>query len=157
MKSDPKLISALNKLLSEELTAVNQYMLHSEMCAHWGYHELHEMIEARAIDEMRHCEQHISRILFLEGAPDASKYETLSIGQDVKEMIENDTVLEVEAVKSYNKVIALAGDLGDEATADYLVAILNDEERHVDWGEKQLVQIEQMGLDNYLANMASEE
>jgi bacterioferritin len=150
MKSDTKLISALNDLLADELTAVNQYMLHSEMCAHWGYDELHEAIEARAIDEMKHCEQHISRILFLEGMPDIMNYKQISIGKDVKAMIEYDTALELEAVKAYNEVIALAGELGDEATADYLVAVLQEEEGHVDWGEKQLVQIEQMGIENYL-------
>jgi bacterioferritin len=157
MKSDAKLIAALNDLLSDELTAVNQYMMHSEMCHHWGYDELHEMIEKRAIDEMKHCEQHISRILFLEGMPDIMNYKKISIGKDVKTMIENDTALELEAVNAYNKVIALAGELGDESTADYLVEILQEEEGHVDWGEKQLVQIEQMGIENYLAKMAVEE
>lgn len=157
MKSDVKLIAALNDLLSDELTAVNQYMLHSEMCAHWGYHELHEMIEKRAIDEMKHCEKHISRILFLEGTPDVTSYKKIDIGQDVKAMIEKDTALELEAVKAYNKAINLAGEVGDEATADALVEILHDEEGHVYWGEKQLVQIEQMGLENYLANMAGED
>lgn len=157
MKRDAKLIAALNDLLSDELTAVNQYMVHSEMCAHWGYHELHEMIEKRAIDEMKHCEQHISRILFLEGTPDVTNYKQITVGQDVKAMITNDTALELQAVKAYNEVIALAGELGDEATADYLVVILHDEEGHVDWGEKQLAQIDQMGIENYLANMAGEE
>ncbi|MGD2163424.1 MAG: bacterioferritin [Anaerolineales bacterium] len=157
MKSDAKLIAALNDLLSDELTAVNQYMLHSEMCHHWGYHELHEMIEKRAIDEMKHCEQHISRILFLEGMPDIMNYKKISVGNDVKAMIENDTALELEAVKAYNTVIALAGELGDESTADYLVAILTEEEGHVDWGEKQLIQIKQMGIENYLAMMGAEE
>lgn len=157
MKSDTKLIAALNDLLSDELTAVNQYMLHSEMCAHWGFHELHEMIEARAIDEMKHCEKHISRILFLEGMPDIMNYKQVSIGKDVKAMIENDLALELEAVKAYNDVIALAGELGDEATADDLVEILHDEEGHVDWGEKQLAQIEQMGIENYLSMMTGDE
>jgi bacterioferritin len=157
MKSDAKLIAALNDLLSDELTAVNQYMVHSEMCAHWGYHELHEMIEERAIDEMKHSEAHISRILFLEGTPDVTKYKKVTIGNDVKAMIENDTALELDAVKAYNKVIALAGESGDESTADYLVEILQQEEGHLDWGEKQLAQIEQMGMENYLAAQAGSE
>lgn len=157
MKSDAKIIAALNDLLSDELTAVNQYMLHSEMCAHWGYDQLHEDIEARAIDEMKHCETHISRILFLEGTPDVTNYKKITIGSDVKAMIENDTALELDAVKAYNKVIELAGELGDESTADYLVEILQDEEGHLDWGEKQLVQIEQMGIENYLAAQAGSE
>jgi bacterioferritin len=157
MKSDPKLIAVLNDLLSDELTAVNQYMLHSEMCNHWGYHELHEMIEARAIDEMKHAEKHIGRILFLEGEPNVINYQKVTIGKDVRAMIENDTALEQEAIKAYNEAIALAGELGDESTADYLVQILQEEEGHLDWGEKQLAQIEQMGIENYLSMLTGED
>jgi bacterioferritin len=157
MKSDAKLIAVLNDLLSDELTAVNQYMLHSEMCNHWGYHELHEMIEGRAIDEMKHCEKHIGRILFLEGEPNVVNYQKVTIGKDVRAMIENDTALELEAVKAYNEAIALAGELGDESTADYLVQILQEEEGHLDWGEKQLAQIEQMGIENYLSMLTGVE
>ena len=151
MKGDAELIEVLNDLLSDEMTAVNQYMLHSEMCAHWGFHALHEAIEKRAIDEMKHCEWLISRILFLEGQPNVTNYKEIKIGRTVPEMIANDTEAEGGAIAAYNKGIALASDVGDEATADLLVNILGMEEDHVDWGEKQQAMIEQMGLENYLA------
>lgn len=154
MKGDEKLIEALNDLLSDELTAINQYMVHSEICAHWGYEDLHEDIEARALDEMRHAETLIERILFLEGMPVVSQYKAIEIGRSVPVMIENDIKAESEAIASYNEVIGLAGELGDEATADMLVEILHMEEDHLYWGEKQQAQIEQYGLENYLANQA---
>jgi len=151
MKGNEKLIEVLNDLLSDEMTAVNQYMLHSEMCAHWGFHALHEAIEKRAIDEMKHCEWLISRILFLEGIPNVSKYKEIKIGKTVPEMIANDTAAEDGAIVAYNKGIALASEVGDEATADLLTTILSMEEGHVDWGEKQQALIKQMGIENYLA------
>lgn len=151
MKGNEKLIEVLNDLLSDEMTAVNQYMLHSEMCAHWGFHALHEAIEKRAIDEMKHCEWLISRILFLEGIPNVSKYKEIKIGKTVPEMIANDTAAEDGAIVAYNKGIALASEVGDEATADLLITILGMEEGHVDWGEKQQALIKQMGIENYLA------
>jgi bacterioferritin len=158
MKGDTKLIAVLNDLLSDELTAVNQYMLHSEMCAHWGFHELHEAIEKRAIDEMKHCEWLISRILFLEGQPNVSNYKEIKIGKTVPEMIANDTAAEDGAIAAYNKGIALASEVGDEATADLLTEILGMEEGHVDWGEKQQAMIKQIGIENYLAaQMGGEE
>ena len=151
MKGNEKLVEVLNDLLSDEMTAVNQYMLHSEMCAHWGFHALHEAIEKRAIDEMKHCEWLISRILFLEGIPNVSKYKEIKIGKTVPEMIANDTAAEDGAIVAYNKGIALASEVGDEATADLLITILGMEEGHVDWGEKQQALIKQMGIENYLA------
>jgi bacterioferritin len=154
MKSDPKIIDMLNDLLADELTAINQYMVHSEMCNHWGYGQLHEAIEARAITEMRHAETLIERILFLEGQPVVSKLKTINIGTSVPEMMRNDIQAENEAVAAYNKGTALAGDLGDESTADMLVEILQMEEDHVDWLEKQLNKIEHVGLQNFLANQA---
>lgn len=157
MKSDEKLISTLNALLADELTAINQYMVHSEMCDHWGYETLHEEIEKRALDEMHHAEWLIQRILFLEGEPDVSKLEAMDIGQSVPEMISNDLYAELDAVKAYNEGIALASELGDESTADLLTEILKMEEDHIDWGEKQLAQIESMGLENYLAQKIEKE
>ncbi|HHE71903.1 MAG TPA: bacterioferritin [Chloroflexi bacterium] len=157
MKGKDELIAALNDLLSDELTAINQYIVHSEMCAHWGYHALHEAIEKRAIEEMRHAEWHISRILFLEGTPNVSTYKKMMIGKTVEEMVRNDMAAELGAIQAYNRVVALAGDLEDEATADDLVEILHDEERHLDWLEKQLAKMEQMGLGNYLANQGEPE
>ncbi len=154
MKSDNKLIDVLNDLLSDELTAISQYMVHSEMCNHWGYGELHEAIEKRAVDEMHHAEELIGRILFLEGEPIVSKLKDMQIGKAVPEMVKNDLQAELDAVTAYNKAIALASEMGDEATADLLIGILKDEEAHVDQGEKQLAQISQMGLENFLALQA---
>lgn len=151
MKGNAKLIEVLNDLLSDEMTAVNQYMLHSEMCAHWGFDALHKAIEKRAIDEMKHCEWLISRILFLEGHPNVSNYKEIKIGKTVPEMIANDANAEDGAIAAYNKGIALASEVGDEATADLLTQILGMEEGHVDWGEKQQALIKQVGIENYLA------
>ncbi|UCF62577.1 MAG: bacterioferritin [Anaerolineaceae bacterium] len=157
MKGDEKLIEVLNQLLADELTAISQYMVHSEMCDHWGYDGLHKPIEARAIDEMHHAEWLIGRILFLEGIPIVSKLNPMEIGKTVPEMIANDIKAELGAVKAYNEGIALAEDVGDEGTADLLVKILGDEENHIDWGEKQQAQIAQMGLENYLATQVEDE
>ncbi len=158
MKGNAKLIEVLNDLLSDELTAVNQYMLHSEMCAHWGFHALHEAIEKRAIDEMKHSEWLISRILFLEGKPNVTKYKEIKIGTTVPEMIAYDTEAEDDAIAAYNAGIALASEVGDETTADLLTTILGMEEGHVDWGEKQQAMIKQIGVENYLAaQMGGEE
>ena len=156
MKGHEKVIEALNDLLSDELSAINQYMVHSEMCKDWGFDRLHELIEKRAIDEMRHAEEHIGRILFLEGQPIVSKYKEIKIGSTVAEMIKNDELAEVGAIKAYNDAIALSRELGDEGTAEMLVNILQDEEAHVDWAEEQQDQIEQMGLENYLSQQLEE-
>jgi bacterioferritin len=157
MKGDEKLIEVLNQLLADELTAISQYMVHSEMCDHWGFDGLHKAIEARAMDEMHHAEWLIGRILFLEGIPIVSKLKPMEIGKTVPEMIANDEKAELGAVKAYNEGIALAEDVGDEGTADLLVKILGDEENHIDWGEKQQAQIAQMGLENYLAMQIGDE
>lgn len=157
MKGNAKLIEVLNQLLADELTAISQYMVHSEMCKHWGFDGLHEAIEARALDEMHHAEWLIGRILFLEAVPIVSKLNPMEIGRTVPQMIANDEKAELGAVKAYNEAIALAGDVGDEGSADLLVKILGDEEDHIDWGEKQQAQIEQMGLENYLALQIGDE
>jgi len=157
MKGDDKLNEVLNDLLADELSAINQYMVHSEMCAHWGYTKLHEDMEKKAIDEMRHAEWHIERILFLEGRPIVTNLKQISIGADVPSMIKNDDAAEAGAIVAYNKAIALASELGDESTAAGLGDILADEERHLHWGEKQLIQIEQMGLANYLVMQIEDE
>jgi bacterioferritin len=157
MKGNEKLIEALNDLLADELTAINQYMVHSEMCKHWGYDGLHEDIEKKAVDEMHHAEWHIQRILFLEGKPVVSNLKQIMIGKTVPEIVENDRKAEAEAILAYNKAVALAADLGDESTADQLVSILEEEEGHLDWAEKQQAQIAQMGLENYLAQQITEE
>ena len=151
MKGDPKVIGVLNSLLAEELTAVNQYMVHSEMCDDWGYEKLHKSIEKRAIDEMKHAEKLIGRILFLEGTPIVSKYNEIHIGADVSEMYKNDHVAEADAIKSYNSAIALCGEARDYATHDILEAILKDEDAHIDNIEAIQDEIEQMGIQVFLS------
>lgn len=151
MKGNEKVIAVLNELLRDELTAINQYMVHSEMCANWGYTRLHNEIERRAITEMKHAEKHIARIIFLEGLPEVSRLNDIKIGTNVENQFKNDIKDELGAVAAYNAAIKLAGEAGDNATRDMLEAILHDEEDHVDWLEAQLDQIQQMSLQNYLA------
>jgi bacterioferritin len=150
MKGNDKMIAQLNVLLSEELTAVNQYMVHAEMAENWGYKKLHEMSEKRAINEMKHAETLIARILFLDGIPIVSKYNKINIGSDVETQHKNDAEAEYTAVKSYNEGIAIAREVGDGGTRKILDQILKDEEDHVDVLEAQLDQIQQMGIKNYL-------
>jgi bacterioferritin len=150
MKGELKVIEQLNERLAEELTAINQYMVHSEMCASWGYEKLHKASEKRAIDEMKHAEKIIGRILFLEGQPIVTNLGKIAIGEDVEKQLRNDLKGEAEAIKVYNDTIKLVGDLGDNGSADLLQSILNDEEAHLDWLEAQLDQIAQIGIQNYL-------
>jgi bacterioferritin len=157
MKGNEKLIGTLNELLADELTAISQYMVHSEMCDQWGYEALHKAIESQAMDEMHHAEWLIQRILFLEGMPVVSKLRPMKIGTTVNEIIIGDQEAELEAVKAYNAGIALASEMGDEATGDLLVTILKMEEGHVDWAEKQRAQIAQMGAENFLSNQTEGE
>jgi bacterioferritin len=140
----------LNVLLADELTAINQYMVHSEMCANWGYERLHGAIEKRAIDEMRHAEKLIERIIFFDGKPVVSVLNKITIGSSVELQHKNDLSAEEGAVKAYNEGIGLAADVGDNGTRELLESILKDEEEHLDWLEAQLDQIEQMGIQNYL-------
>lgn len=150
MKGEPKLIDTLNFLLADELTAINQYIVHAEMCEDWGYGKLHKSFEKRAIDEMKHAEKLIGRILFLGGTPIVSNLNNIRIGGEVPQQVENDRVAEVGAIKAYNDAIALAGELRDYATRDILVQILNDEDRHMDEIEELQDQIEQMTLPIFL-------
>jgi bacterioferritin len=152
MKGNAKVITALNERLGEELGAISQYMVHTEMCVNWGYKELGEHMEKIAKDEMRHAEMLISRIIFLEGMPTVQRPAPIKIGTTVKEMIANDQAGEQDAVGLYNEVIRLAVAEGDNGTREIVVKILQDEEGHTDWEEQQLTQIEQMGLENYLTN-----
>lgn len=156
MKGNDKILATLNGLLSDELTAVNQYMVHSEMCNNWGYDRLHHIMEKRAIDEMKHAEKLIARILFLEGLPNVSTYGAIRIGADVAMQIGNDLKAEQGAVKVYNKAIKQAQELGDNGTRELLDAILKDEEDHLDWLEAQGDQIKQMGIQLYLAEQLKE-
>ena len=150
MKGDPKLIAVLNSLLADELTAINQYMVHSEMCDNWGYEKLHKTIEARAIAEMKHAEKLIGRILFLEGLPIVSDLKKLFVGADIPKMFVNDHNAEAGAIKAYNEAIVLAGAVKDYATRDILQSILNDEDGHIDEIEEIQDQIGQMGLQIFL-------
>jgi len=155
MKGNATLIEQLNARLAEELTAISQYMVHAEMCASWGYGKLHKAIEHQAIDEMHHAEWLIARIIFLDGAPVVSKLNPIKIGKTVLEMITNDQEGELEAVKAYNDTIKLADHVGDKASSDLLTKILKMEEDHVDWAEIQRAQIDQIGVENYLAAQVS--
>jgi bacterioferritin len=150
MKGNARIIKKLNALLSDELTAINQYMVHSEMCSNWGYGPLHQAIEKRAIGEMKHAEKLIARILFLEGKPVVSSLGKIDIGGDVEAQLRHDWAAEDGAVKAYNDGVKLAVEIGDNGTRAILESILADEEDHIDWLEAQLDQVKQMGLQNYL-------
>ncbi len=150
MQGDANLIATLNVLLADELTAINQYMVHSEMCANWGYEKLHEAVEKRAITEMRHAEKLIGRIIFLDGMPVVSNLNPLHIGVNVEAQIRDDLDAELAAVKLYNAGVKQALETGDNGTREMLESILKDEEDHVDWLEMQIDQIDQMGIQNYL-------
>jgi len=150
MKGKEKILAKLNDLLSDELTAINQYMVHSEMCDNWMYSELHKKIEERAITEMKHAERLIARILFLDGVPVVSNLKKINIGADIQKQLENDLAAEYGAVESYNDGIRLAYELADNGSRDLMDSILTDEEDHVDWIEAQLDQIKVMGIQAYL-------
>jgi len=152
MKGNEKLITALNSLLADELTAINQYMVHTELCESWGYGKLHVAIRKQAIDEMRHAEWLIERIIFLDGAPTVSKLNPMKIGKTPAEMISNDYGYELNAIRDYNNAIKLSREVDDQGSLELLTKILKMEEDHADWAEVQLAQIEQMGLENYLVN-----
>lgn len=150
MKGDPKLIETLNSLLADELSAINQYIVHAEMCEDWGYGKLHEGFEKRAIDEMKHAEKLIGRILFLGGRPIVTNLKAIHIGGEVPQQIDNDRLSEVDAIKAYNDAIVLAGEVRDYATRDILMQILNEEDQHLDELEELQDQIEQMTLPIFL-------
>jgi bacterioferritin len=150
MKGNDKIITLLNQLLADELTAISQYMVHLEMCANWEYTTLHETVEARAKDEMRHAEKLIARIIFLEGKPTVSELKKISIGASVEEQLRNDRAAEDGAIKAYNDGIRVCLELGDNGTRELIDANLKDEEAHIDWLEAQLDQVGQMGVQNYL-------
>jgi bacterioferritin len=150
MKGNPKVVKELNGALREELTAINQYFLHAEMCENWGYKKLADYIKKQSIDEMKHAEKLIERVLFLDGTPSMQPLQ-LNIGGTVRQMIESDLALEVSAVKQYNAAVQLATQEKDNGSRDLLVTLLKDEEDHVDWLEAQLHQIKEMGYERYLS------
>jgi bacterioferritin len=157
MKGKPEVLKVLQEMLKEELGAISQYFLHSEMCEHGGFEGLSQHIKRVSINEMRHAEELIERILFLEGMPNLSELPKLNVGKDVKQQLENDLALEHGAVTGYNEAIATCRKAGDNGTADFLKGILADEEGHVDFFEEQLDLIGQLGLQNYLAQQLGEE
>ncbi len=150
MKGNDRIIAFLNDLLKEELTAISQYMLHSVMCEDWGYEKLHDVIEHRAIEEMKHAEMLMERLLFLEGKPILSELNKLHVGDAVDVQFQFDHESEIGAVKLYNDGIRLAVEVGDNGTRELFETILKDEENHVDWQDSQLDQSDQMGLPTYL-------
>jgi len=156
VKGHPEIVETLNHLLTEELTAINQYIVHSEMCDNWGYARLHKEIEKIAIDEMRHAEKLIGRILFLEGLPAVGKLNPIAVGSDVKAIIESDLGGEADAIASYNKAIQKANALLDAGTREMFEDILEDEERHLDFHVSRRDQIEQMGLSVFLVDQTRE-
>jgi bacterioferritin len=156
MKGNPKVIAELNKALREELTAINQYFLHAEMCENWGYIRLSAYIKKQSIGEMKHAESLMERILFLDGTPSMQPLE-LRVGGSVKDMIQSDLALEVGAVKQYNDAVQIATTEGDNGSRDLFVQLLKDEEGHVDWLEAQVHQIKELGYERYLTQQMGEQ
>jgi bacterioferritin len=151
MKGNPKVIAILNQALKEELTAINQYFLHAEMCENWHYSRLGDYIKKQSIDEMKHAEALIERILFLDGTPNLTELMKLNIGQNVREQLANDMKLEVDAVEMYNRFINISREEHDNASRELFERLLKDEEQHVDWIEAQLHQIGEIGYERYLS------
>lgn len=151
MQGDPKVIELLNEVLTAELTAINQYFIHAKMCADWGYKKLAGLIRAESIDEMRHAEQLIDRILYLDGLPNVQRYGKINVGETVPEQFSLDLDLEKTAISRLNSAIAVCRDVGDNATRELLNGILVSEEEHADWLETQLELIRQIGEAHYLA------
>ncbi|MGA2194505.1 MAG: bacterioferritin [Bryobacteraceae bacterium] len=156
MQGSPKVIAELNAALKEELTAISQYFLHAEMCENWKYDKLGSFIKKQSIDEMKHAEALIERILFLDGAPNLTELLHLTVGANVKEQIESDLKLEINAVAMYNKSIQISRDEGDNASRELFERLLKDEESHVDWLEAQIHQIQEIGYERYLSQQIRE-
>jgi bacterioferritin len=153
MRGNAQVIDQLNQALREELTAINQYFIHAEMCHNWGYHKLGDYIKKQSIDEMKHAEELIERLLFLDSTPKMELME-LSIGQTVKQQLEADLKLEENAVGMYNTAIRVSREQGDDQSRELFSKLLKDEEGHVDWLEAQLHQIKEIGYERYLSNQA---
>ena len=156
MKGSAKVIELLNEVLTGELTAINQYFIHAKMCADWGYARLAQKIHHESIDEMKHADELIERILFLKGIPNVQRYGKINVGETVKEQFQLDLKLEYDAIERLRNGIALCRDEKDEVSRDMLEHILTSEEEHTDWLETQLGLIEQVGEQNYLAEQIRE-
>jgi bacterioferritin len=157
MQGNPKVLAELNAALKEELTAINQYFLHAEMCENWKYDKLGDYIKKQSIDEMKHAEVLIERILFLDGTPNMTETLKINVGRNVKEQLESDLVLEINAVAMYNGSVRISRDEGDNASRELFERLLKDEEEHVDWLEAQLHQIQEIGYERYLSQQIREE
>ncbi|MHB0972551.1 MAG: bacterioferritin [Thermoanaerobaculia bacterium] len=157
MKGDAKIIEILNDVLTSELTAINQYFVHGEMCENWGYERLQHVIRKHSIGEMKHAEEVIERVLFLEGVPNVQRLGKINIGESVEEQMKVDLALEMDAVQRLNKGIETCREIGDNNSRHLLEEILEDEEEHVDWIEAQLDLIKQVGIQNYLAQQIKKE
>ena len=157
MKGDRKIIEILNDVLTSELTAINQYFVHAEMCDNWGYERLHDAIRKHSIGEMKHAEELIERILFLEGVPNVQRLGKINIGENVPEQFKVDLALEMDAVKRLNAGIEVCRQADDNNSRHLLEEILEDEEEHIDWIEAQIALIEQVGPQNYLAQQIHED
>jgi bacterioferritin len=157
MKGSQKVIDLLNEVLTNELTAINQYFLHARMCENWGYERLWHKVRAESIDEMKHADEIIERILYLEGLPNLQRLGTVKVGESVDEQLKLDLALEATAIPVLNRGIELCRAEGDNGTADLLEDLLEDEEEHANWLEAQLTLIKQMGLENYLAEQIKKE
>jgi bacterioferritin len=150
MKGNPEIIKVLNEVLRKELTGINQYFIHSKMCKNWGYSVLADHAWHESIDEMKHADELIERILFLEGVPNVAAYDKISVGNTVKQQLENDLALEQAALTVLKPGIKTCLDVRDDATRELLEHIVVDEERHIDWIETQQHQIQEIGYENYL-------
>jgi bacterioferritin len=151
MRGNDRVIAALNQALKSELTAINQYFVHAEMAENWGYKRLSGLIKKDSIQEMKHAEEIIERILFLDGEPNMSELFPIRVGRNVKQQIENDLALEIEAVANYNASVALCREVGDNGTRELFEKLLADEEGHVDFLESLLFQIQEMGYERFLS------
>jgi bacterioferritin len=151
VQSDPGIVEALNDVLTAELTAVNQYFIHAKMCDNWGYERLAERVRNESIDEMKHAEALIERILYFEGTPNVQRLSPVRVGETVQEQLELDLALEKDAIPRFNLCIALCVDKSDNGTRELLAEMLVAEEEHADWLETQLEAIRQIGIENYLA------
>ncbi len=157
MQGNPKVIALLNEALHEELAAINQYFVHAEMCDNWHYDRLGKHIKKTSIEEMKHAEALIERILFLDATPSMTEPMQLMVGQNVQAQLENDLKLEIAAVAMYNHAIRVAGEEGDNASRELFERLLKVEEAHADWFEAQLYQIKEIGYERYLSQQVREE
>jgi len=157
MKGNKNVLDLLNEVLRKELTGINQYFLHAKMCKNWGYERLYKAAWQESVEEMKHADKIMERILFLEGTPNVSAYDKIMVGSAVKQQLENDLGLEMAALAVLRPGIKTCLEASDDATRELLEHILADEEKHVDWIESQLHQIEEVGYQNYLAQQINDE